>query len=497
MSTARSWEPHDYQKKAMRFLLERGAGGLFLDPGLGKTSITLGTLKTLRRIKAVTAAALVIAPLRAVYEVWDDRNPDSEPRKWKDFHGLRTAVLHGDDRLAALKRLIDGEAEIGLVNPEGTEWLFAALDELRAWPFDVLVIDESTLYKHTQTVRFKILRPRLSRFRRRYLLTGTPAPNGLIDLFGQVYTLDLGNALGRFITQYRLEFFSPSGYGGYTWLPQDGAEERIYERLAPLVLRMSEADYLDLPKLIVSDVPVTLPPKARRIYDDLESHLIADVLGNAVTAANAAVASMKCRQVANGGLYKDGEKGAWTWLHDAKTDALEERIEERGGKPVLIAVDFHHDAERVRKRFGRSIPYLGGGVGVDDARRAIAAWNAGDLDKLLANPATASRALNMQGVPGSWIALHSLTWNYEHYDQLIRRVWRQGRRGRVFVDRLIAKATVDEAMVVALGRKARTQGALFAALRAYAYRRPGRGRRDAFGPVAGAVGTGRDGARRT
>lgn len=469
-----SWTPHDYQKKAMRFLLERGAGGLFLDPGLGKTSIVLGTYKTLRRITQSVQAMLVIAPLRAVYEVWDDRNPNAETRKWRDFHELKTAVLHGDDRLDALRRLIDGKAHIGVVNPEGAEWLFAALDELGVWPFDVLVVDESTLYKHTNTVRFKLLRPRLGKFRRRYILTGTPAPNGLVDLFGQILILDLGNALGRYVTAYRNEFFVPTGYGGYTWLPQEGAEDRIYGRLAPLVLRMSEDDYLELPPLIVSDITVTLPPKARKIYNDLEEHLIADVLGNAVTAANAAVASMKCRQVANGGLYRDGEKGAWTFLHDAKTDAVEERIEERGGKPTLIAVDFHHDAERLRKRFGVKVPYLGGGVDRETMSAAIRGWNAGDEPIVMANPATAARALNMQGVPGSGIIIHSLTWNYEYYDQLIRRVRRQGRRGRVHVDRVVARDTVDAAMILALGRKARTQGALLTALRAYALARPGR-----------------------
>lgn len=456
----------------MRFLLERGAGGLFLEPGLGKTSIVLGALKTLRNVGASAAAALVIAPLRAVYEVWDARNPASELRKWRDFSGLRTAVLHGPDRLDALRRLLSGEAELGLVNPEGTEWLFAALDELRKWPFDVLVVDESTLYKKSNTVRFKLLKPRLGKFRRRYILTGTPAPNGLLDLFGQAYLLDGGRALGAYVTAYRNEFFSPSGYGGYTWVPQDGAEEKIYARLAPLVLRMAESDYLELPPLIVSDVSVRLPPKARKIYDDLERRLIADVFGDVVTAANAAVASMKCRQVANGGLYRGAGGDDWAHLHDAKTDAVEERIEERGGKPTLVAVDFHHDAARLRRRFGKSTPYLGGGVDAKELSAAIAAWNAGDLPVLLANPATAARALNLQGVPGSGIVMHSLSWNWEHTEQFVRRVWRQGRRGRVFVDRIVARDTVDEAMILALRRKARTQGALLAALQAYAYRRP-------------------------
>jgi SNF2 family DNA or RNA helicase len=293
---------------------------------------------------------------------------------------------------------------------------------------------------------------------------------------GQIYVLDQGHALGEFVTRYRLKYFAPTGYGGYTWVPQAGAEERIYADIAPLVLRMAEKDYLDLPPLIGVEPPhvvgVALPPKARKVYADLEEHLIADVLGEAVTAANVAVASMKCRQVANGGLYSDERKGAWAHLHDAKTDAVAEILEELSGKPALVSVDFHHDAERLRKRFGRNTPYVGAGIATGELRRVIAAWNAGDLPLVLANPQTAARSLNLQAGPGRDLIFHSLTWNYEHYDQFIRRLWRQGQAGRVRVHHIVARGTTDEALLLAIGRKARTQGALLGALRAYARQRP-------------------------
>ena len=464
------WQPKPYQLKALKFLAEHGAAGLFLDPGLGKTSITLAEQKVLQGQQGFQPA-LVVAPLRACYEVWP-----VEQAKWLDFVSLRVAVAHGSTMSVALSQKLN-QYHLVVTNPESLPRVLGWAAAQRRWPFDSLVIDESTQFKNSQTVRFKALKPYLDRFRRRRILTGTPAPNGLLDLFGQLFILDGGRALGQYITQYRLRFFSPTGYGGYTWVPQTGSEEKIYAAVAHLVLRMSEADYLDLPPKIVTDIAVSLPPKARKIYNDLEAHLIADVLGNVVTAANVAVASMKCRQVANGGLYSSAATGTWVKLHDAKTDAVAERIDERGGKPVLVAVDFHHDAARLRKRFGARTPYLGAGLDPVEFGRTIRAWNAGDVPILLANPATAARSLNMQGVPGSSVILHSLTYNYEHYDQLIRRVWRQGRRGRVFVDRIVARDTVDEAIVGALGSKARTQGALLAALRAYAYRRPGSGRR--------------------
>jgi SNF2 family DNA or RNA helicase len=219
------WRPKPYHKRAVRFGVERAAAGFFLDPGLGKTSITLAVFDVLRQQK-LTRGVLVIAPLRVAYLVWP-----REVAKWKDFAHLRVSVLHGPKKAAALRR----PADVYVINPEGLEWLFGALGpRTDTWPFDMLVIDESTKFKNTQTVRFKVLRAQLHRFRRRYILTGTPAPNGLIDLFGQIFVLDLGRALGQYVTHYRNAFFDRTGFGGYTYRPRPGAEAHCPRSSPPL-----------------------------------------------------------------------------------------------------------------------------------------------------------------------------------------------------------------------------------------------------------------------
>ena len=459
----KKWVPLPYMRKALRFMLSRGAAGLLLDPGLRKTSITLAAIKTLKK-QLGGVPFLIIAPLRVCHLVWP-----KESRKWEEFRELKVEVLHGPKKDEALAR----EADIYCINPEGLKWLADRMDEGEAPNFYGLVIDESTLFKRSNTGRFKLLKPMLRRFKRRYILTGTPAPNGLLDLFGQAFILDLGNSLGSYITQYRREYFYPTGYGGYTWLPQEGAEDRIYERLAPLMLRMERKDYLDLPPLIgmagADDeirVEVELPPKARKTYDELEENLIAEIRGNIVTAVNAGVASMKCRQVANGGLYTDRAQSKWLKVHDAKTDAMSELVEEFNGKPVLVAVDFHHDAERLRKRFGKNTPYLGAGVSVKEMKRIEAAWNAGDTPVLLMNPAS-PHGLNMQDAFEASVVWHSLTWNLEYYLQFIMRIHRSGVKKLVNVHHVVALDTVDEAMMIALARKDGTQGALLRALKEY------------------------------
>lgn len=453
------YQPHDYQKRAIKFMIERACAGLFLDPGLGKTSIALAAFKILKS-KSLVNRMLVVAPLRPARSVWP-----SEVDKWDDFTGLRIKVLHGADKQWSY---ID-ESDITVINPEGLSWLFDQAKQQRAWPWEMLVVDESTKFKHTNTKRFKLLKQFLDRFRRRYILTGTPAPNGLLDLFGQIYILDLGNALGRFITHYRLLYFDSVGYGGFTWIPKKGAEERIYAKLAPLVLRMDAADYLELPPLISNRIEVELPPEARKIYDAMENLLITAVENETVTAANIAAAGTKCRQIANGGIYRDDGRG-WVHVHDAKIEAVVDLIEQLQGKPALIAYEFLHDLDRLKKAFGPRTPHLGGGVSTKEQTRIEAAWNAGDIPILLAQPQSVAHGLNLQGV-GSSVIWYALTFNLEIYDQMVRRVWRQGQRERVVVHHIVAKDTIDEAMMGALRAKDRTQRALLSALRTYAQQR--------------------------
>lgn len=424
-----------------------------MDPGLGKTSITLAALKILKK-EQLASKTLIIAPLRVCYSVWP-----REVLKWKDFEKLKAVVLHGKDKEKALK----SDADIFLINPEGLPWLLGSHD-FKKLGFDVLVVDESSKFKASNTQRFKLLKTILHHFRRRYILTGSPVPNGLMGLFSQIFILDGGAALGRFITHYRNTYFYPSGYGGYEWKIQPGAEARIQEKLRPLTIRLEDKDYLELPEIVINDIYVELPAAAREVYDEMEKELIVAMKSGEIVAANAAVASMKCCQIANGGIYD--EAGKAHHLHMEKADAVFELIEELQGAPALIAYDFHHDLERLQRLLGKA-PYIGGGVTPKRSAELEAAWNKGELPYLLGNPASVAHGLNLQDA-GNHVVWHSLTWNFEHYDQFIKRVRRQGNKyKKVFVHRVIARDTVDEAKLMTLAAKDNTQKSLLNGLKGY------------------------------
>lgn len=461
------WTPHPYQKHAIKFVLNNGAAGLFLDPGLGKSSIMLAAFKELQR-QNIVRRLLVIAPLRPAWSVWPD-----EATKWTDFTDLSVAVLHGPKKDAIMQRVNSGavEPDICVINPEGLPWL-ARVASAKKFPFDMLVVDESTRFKHANTQRFKTLKALLPKFRRRYILTGSPAPNGLLDLFGQIFILDGGAALGRYISHFRMHFFDAVGFGGYTYVPRAGAEESIYKLLKPLVLRMSARDYLDLPPYIPNTVRIDLPEKAQKVYDQMEDMLVAAVGDDVVTAANIGAATGKCRQIANGGVYTSGpeaKKKAWADVHEAKLDAVEEILEELGGKPALVAYEFDHDLARLKKRFGENTPHIGGGVPQARFKEIEKDWNLGRIPVLLAQPQSVAHGLNLQGT-GAAVIWHSLTWDLENYEQLIRRVWRQGQKERVVVHHIVATGTIDEVIMktaAAGGKKDRTQQALLEALKSH------------------------------
>ena len=453
-----NWQPHDYQKKAIQFMVSRACAGLFLDPGLGKTAITYAAFNLLRKLKMVRTM-LVIAPLRPAQSTWP-----AEARKWIGFNGLKVVVLHGPNKDALLK----AGADVFIINPEGLAWFTSAC---KIFP-DVLVVDESTRFKHHNTLRFKLLRAVLPRFKRRYILTGSPAPNGLLDLFGQVFVLDLGESLGRYITHYRMKYFNQVGFGGFTWVPKLGADKEIYKKLAPYVLHMSAEDYLDLPPLLgvlpgtkenpANIVEVELPAKAMKIYREMERLLIAKLESGEVTAANASVAAGKCRQIANGGVYGATTEDR-TNIHTAKIEAVQELVEELQGTPALVAYEFQHDLDRLRTAFPDA-PVLGGGVTNREFRAVEARWNAGEIPVLLAQPQSVAHGLNLQGTKAH-VIWHSLTHNLEFYEQFIDRVHRQGQEHRVLVHHIVAKGTVDEAIIKAVSKKDRTQQALLTALR--------------------------------
>lgn len=475
------WRPHLGQKKLVKFFLEHAAAAAFADPGVGKTSAVYAAFKILRKRK-LAHKMLVIAPLKPCWLVWP-----AEQEKWTDFADLRVVVLHGPDKAEALAQ----DADVYVINPDGLDWLLGAIRsktpsgklqvtcDIRAFRklgFDILVVDELTQFKHQSSGRFKALKQVVDTFGRRWGLTGTPVPNGLIDLFGQCYTLDQGRTFGQFVTHFRQKYFLPS-YDGIGWVLRRGAEKEIYERLKPLAIRLDAKDYIDMPQLVENSLRFDLPPVAKKLYDQLEEDMFAELDGTIITAASAATASMKLRQLVNGGIYIDEDAKhpkkkvlrangrPWSLVHNEKTDMLEDLINELQGSPLLVAYDFHHDLERLKTRFGKDIPNIGSGTSTKEALRLEAAWNRGELPYLFGHPQSMGHGLNLQR-SSNHVAWYALTWNREYYDQLNGRVQRQGNSApRVFVHHFIARGTIDDTIFYALRGKARVQNALLLALK--------------------------------
>jgi len=445
-----SWTPHEYQLRAVEFVLEREAAGLFLDPGLGKTSIVLAAITALKKAKKFKKA-LIVAPLRVCHMTWP-----AEAAKWKDFAGLKMNVLHGHKK----EKLLLDPCDVHVINPEGLDWLWRQLKG--KWPYDVLVIDESTKFKSWTAQRTKALKGKLDKFARRWILTGTPAPNSIADLFSQIFILDGGARLGQYITYFRTRFMTQGGYNGYEWTPKEHALEEIEGLLSDVVLRLDAKDWLELPELTFVDLEVELPNAVRKTYDKLEEEFLLELASGEVTAMNAGVLGMKLRQVTNGFVYDDEQVAHH--MHDVKIDALCDLVEELSGQPLFVGVAFKHEVEMIRKALGYEVPYLGGGVTKTAAADIVARWNAGEIPVLLAHPASVSHGLNLQAACRH-VCWFGLTWNLEEYDQFIRRVYRQGQQNHVVVHNIVAKDTMDQRIAKALRAKDKTQAHLLQALK--------------------------------
>lgn len=460
--------PKPHHELGIAWLLKHAAAALFLDPGLGKTSITLTAFEILRK-KRIVERLLVVAPLMVCYNVWP-----KELLKWEGFEDLDHAVLHGP-----LKEvLLEARHTVEIINPEGLKWYWAQMRKVprEQWP-QMLVVDESTRFKHTTTAQFKMLKQMLDKFRRRVILTGSPVPNYLIDLFGQVWILDGGLSLGRYITDYRLKYFSPSGYGGFKWVIKPHADQEIYKAMQHYALRLDRKDYQKLPPLIETNLSVVMPKKVRQAYRSMEEIFIMELKEGMVVAANAGAKIMKLRQLAGGGVYL-GDPGARRAvdLWDEKTERVADLVEELSGKPALIAYEFDHELKRLqrvlKKTLGEVPPHLGGGVG----KKSIgieAAWNRGEIRALLVQPQSASHGLNLQEA-GHAVIWHTLTYRLDDYEQLIQRLHRTGVKNKIFCYRVLTEDSVDHAVLAALRSKSRTQQGLLNALRKhYLRRKPG------------------------
>ena len=443
--------PHDYQKRAIGRILDQNSIGLFLDMGLGKTVITMTAIEELMHDRFEVSRVLVIAPKKVAEDTWT-----REAAKWDHLKGLTISPVLGtaEQRTAAL----DADADLYVIGRDNVVWLVELMQKRRkGWPFDMIVIDELSSFKNSQAKRFRALRRAIPFAHRVVGLTGTPSPNGLMDLWSEIYLLDQGERLGKTIGWYRDEYFRPgmrNGYTVYKWEPRKGAQKEIEKRISDICVSMSAADYLQLPERIDNVIPVRLTDEERKAYDEMERDQLLQ-LGEdeTVVALNAAAVMSKLLQIANGAVYAEG--GAVMRIHDEKARALEEIIDTTG-EPVLVFYSFRHDLETIQRR----IPEARTLEGPED----IAAWNRGEIRVLLAHPASVGYGLNLQE-GGHVIVWYGLTWSLELYQQANARLHRQGQERPVIVHHLITEGTVDEQVMKALQAKDTSQAALLAALK--------------------------------
>ena len=440
--------PHEYQKYATKFIEENDISALLLDMGLGKSVITLTAIRNLI-IKGKVGRVLVIAPLRVARSTWPD-----EIAKWDHLNDLTYSVAVGTEkeRLEALRKNV----EIVIINRENVDWLVNKSGY--RFNFDMIVIDELSSFKSYSAKRFKALlkvRPYVERI---VGLTGTPSSNGLMDLWAEYRLLDFGERLGRYITRYRLKYFTPDKRSAtvifsYKLLP--GAEDEIYNAISDITISMKAIDYLKMPDLIINEVTVDLDLAERRTYETLRKEMVVQISEQEeIDAVNAASLSGKLLQMANGAVYDEDKRVLR--IHDKKLDALEDLIEAANGKPVLIAYWYKHDLERIKERFNvREI--------LTD--QDIRDWNNGKIDVAVIHPASAGHGLNLQS-GGSTMIWFGLTWSLELYEQANARLYRQGQKETVVIHHIITKGTIDEDVMLALKRKEKMQSALIDAVKA-------------------------------
>lgn len=441
------YKPHNYQAFASEFILEHEVCCLMLDMGLGKTVITLSALWELVLDRFDVSRILVIAPKRVAEDTWP-----KEIAKWEHLKGLSFSLVLGNraEREAALQK----RAFLYIINRENVTWL---VNNYR-WDFDMVVIDELSSFKSNKAERFKSMkrvRPQVTRI---IGLTGTPAPNSLLDLWPQMYLLDMGKRLGRFIGGFRERFFVPDKRNReiiYSYKPRDGAEDAIYRLVSDICISMKAVDYLDMPERIDNRIEVTMSPKEQKLYDDFQCDMVLSIAGEELDAVNAAALSGKLLQMANGAVYGDGKKVFP--IHDRKLDALEDLVEAANGKPLLVAYWYQHDLQRLQARF-KNARRINTSKDIDD-------WNAGKIPLALIHPAAAGHGLNLQD-GGCTIVWFGLTWSLELYQQLNARLWRQGQKHTVVIHHIVTKGTHDEDVMRALENKDMRQTALIEAVRA-------------------------------
>ncbi len=450
------FSPYPYQRYCYDQLITHNSLGLFLDMGLGKTIITLLAIKELIYGRFAVRRCLVIAPKKVAEATWQQ-----EAAKWDSVRCLRISTVLGSSR-QRIKALMT-PADIYIINRENLSWL---VDYYKNdWPFDMVVADESSSFKNHRAKRFKSLAAIRGHISRMVCLTGTPTPNGLLDLWPQVFLLDQGQRLGKFFTHFREQFFEPGQRNRntiFSWNPKDCAWSNIMAKVADICISMKSEDYLQLPEIIYDDIPVQLDAKAASAYNELEKQMVLELVNQdkVIDVTSAAALSNKLQQLANGAIYDD--TGKWYPVHDCKIEAFLELLEQLHGKPALVFYSFRHDLARLEKALREKTDLVFKRL---EGAKEMDEWNAGKLNVLLAHPASCAYGLNLQQ-GGNHVIWFGLNWSLELYQQANKRLHRQGQKERVIIHHLLCTGTRDDDMIEALHRKDKAQEYVLESLKA-------------------------------
>lgn len=447
------YTPRPYQPPATQFIVDNKRCAPLLDMGLGKTVVVLtAVLELMDRCKI--RGVLVLGPVRVIEDVWP-----VEVTHWDHTRKLKVSMVRGSEtkRIKALET----PADVYVTNYENLMWLAAYLAQCGEWPFDMVVYDESSKMKAHNTRRFKLWKVASEKFERAVILSGTPAPETYMNLWSQYYLVDGGQRLGKFFTHFQDRHFRKPYRSSFDWVLRDGSAKAIEDAVKDITLCLVSEDHVDLKPAIVNNIPVALPTKARKLYDEFHAEMIVDLDAGKLVALNQAMVSGKCGQLTSGAVYTKADRSKYEVVHDAKLDVLADIIEEMQGQPLLVLYWFRHEIDRLRKRWPKA-PWIGGGS--KGASRLVKEWNERKHKLLFAHPASIGHGVNLQH-GGSTMCFVTTPWSGEIYTQTVKRLHRPGQTSQVIVHRLVATRTVDEVCIHKHAGKYKTQAAFLAAVK--------------------------------
>ncbi|MFQ3903741.1 DEAD/DEAH box helicase [Staphylococcus sp. 50Mo3-1] len=446
------FKPYDYQAYAIDKIIDNKRFGLFLDMGLGKTVSTLTAIEQLKYDYLDVDRVLVIAPKRVAEDTWAQ-----EVDKWTHLTHLDVSLVLGTPKQR--EKALEKNADIYVINVDNTKWICERYK--KDWPFDMVIIDELSTFKNSDSQRFKILKKKWPLFDRFVGLTGTPAPKNIMDLWAELYLIDGGERLGKFKTHFRQRYFYPThkvAEHTFNWELKDGAKDEIYKMISDVTVSMESKDYLKMPERVDTVKEAKLSKKERALYDELEQNMVIenDIDDDKdIVALNSASLSNKLLQMSNGAVYADD--GSITHIHDKKLELLDEIVEESQGQPILVMYNYKHDKERLLERYSFAETL--------DSDDYMERWNKGEIQMLITHPASAGHGLNLQ-YGGSIMVWFGLTWNLEYYEQANARLYRQGQKKTTVIHHLLTENSIDQKVYESLKNKKLGQNELMNAVKA-------------------------------